>query len=68
VSLLNEWIAKAEADDKSALALQRRRKEPLPDIVCYHCQQCVEKYLKAYLSSGQIAYLRGQLSGYGWRR
>jgi HEPN domain-containing protein len=31
------------------VALQRRRKEPLPDIVCYHCQQCVEKYLKAYL-------------------
>jgi hypothetical protein len=49
VSLLDEWIEKAEADYKSAVALQRRRKEPLPDIVCYHCQQCVEKYLKAYL-------------------
>jgi HEPN domain-containing protein len=21
----------------------------LPDLVCYHCQQCAEKYLKAYL-------------------
>jgi HEPN domain-containing protein len=49
VSLLDEWLAKAEADYKSAVALQRRRKEPLPAIVCYHCQQCVEKYLKAYL-------------------
>jgi HEPN domain-containing protein len=49
VSLLDEWIEKAEADYKSAVALQRRRKELLPDIVCYHCQQCVEKYLKAYL-------------------
>jgi HEPN domain-containing protein len=49
VSLLDEWIAKAEADYKSAVTLQRRRKEPLPDIVCYHSQQCVEKYLKAYL-------------------
>ena len=49
MSLLDEWIEKAEADYKSAVALQRRRKEPLPDIVCYHCQQCVEKYLKAYL-------------------
>jgi HEPN domain-containing protein len=49
VSLLDEWIEKAEADYKSAVALQRRRKEPLPDIICYHCQQCVEKYLKAYL-------------------
>jgi HEPN domain-containing protein len=49
VSLLDEWVDKAEADYKSAVALNRRRKEPLPDIVCYHCQQCVEKYLKAYL-------------------
>jgi HEPN domain-containing protein len=49
VSLLDEWVEKAEADYKSAVALHRRRKEPLPDVVCYHCQQCVEKYLKAYL-------------------
>lgn len=25
------------------------RKEPLPDVVCFHCQQCAEKYLKSYL-------------------
>ena len=49
MSLLDEWVDKAEADYKSAVALHRRRKEPLPDVVCYHCQQCVEKYLKAYL-------------------
>ena len=49
MSLLDEWVEKAEADYKSAGALHRRRKEPLPDVVCYHCQQCVEKYLKAYL-------------------
>jgi hypothetical protein len=28
VSLFDEWIEKAEADYKSAVALQRRRKEP----------------------------------------
>ena len=49
LSLLAEWINKAEADYQSAVALHRRRKAPLPDIVCYHCQQCAEKYLKAYL-------------------
>ena len=38
-----------KADYQSAVALHRRRKAPLPDIVCYHCQQCVEKYLKVYL-------------------
>lgn len=49
MSLFAEWVDKAEADYQSAVALHRRRKAPLPDIVCYHCQQCVEKYLKAYL-------------------
>jgi len=49
VSLLDEWVEKAEADYKSAVALNRRRKDPLPDVVCSHCQQCVEKYLKVYL-------------------
>ena len=42
-------MAKAEADYRSASALNRRRKEPVPDIVCYHCHQCAEKYLKAFL-------------------
>lgn len=49
MSLLDEWVDKAEADYQSAVVLHRRRKAPLPDVVCYHCQQCVEKYLKAYL-------------------
>ena len=49
MSLLEEWVEKAEADYQSAVALHRRRKVPLSDVVCYHCQQCVEKYLKAYL-------------------
>jgi HEPN domain-containing protein len=47
--VVDEWAEKAEADYKAAVALNRRRREPLPDIVCYHCQQSAEKYLKAYL-------------------
>jgi HEPN domain-containing protein len=54
VSLLDEWVEKAEADYKTATALNRRRKEPLPDTVCFHCQQCVEKYLKAYLVAQSV--------------
>ena len=46
---VNEWIAKADTDYKAALDLARRRKDPLPDSVCFHCHQCVEKYLKAFL-------------------
>ncbi len=49
MSLVDDWVDKAEADYQGALALNRRRKTPLPDLVCYHCQQCVEKYLKAFL-------------------
>ncbi|MDQ3812463.1 MAG: HEPN domain-containing protein [Armatimonadota bacterium] len=49
MTLVDEWVEKAEADYKGAVALNRRRKEPLSDLVCFHCQQCAEKYLKAYL-------------------
>ena len=43
-----EWVKKAENDFETALALMRRKKV-LADSVCFHCQQCVEKYLKARL-------------------
>jgi HEPN domain-containing protein len=47
----DDWIAKVEDDYRGALDLNRRRKEPLPGIVCYLCQQSAEKYLKALLAS-----------------
>lgn len=39
-------MEKAEADYRAATALDPA---DLPDVVCFHCQQCVEKYLKAAL-------------------
>jgi HEPN domain-containing protein len=47
--LTAEWIAKAEEDYAAAQHLSRKRKSTLPSIVCFHCQQCAEKYLKARL-------------------
>ncbi len=47
-----DWIEKAEADYLAAVDLARRRKLPLPDMVCFHCQQSGEKYLKARLEEG----------------
>jgi len=47
--LIEEWIQHAEEDYEAALDLLRRRKHPMPAMVCYHCQQCAEKYLKAFL-------------------
>ena len=44
-----EWLTKAEHDFEGAVDLSRRRKKPLPDLVCYHCQQAAEKYLKSIL-------------------
>ena len=42
-------MKKAEEDFAAAQALARQRKNPLPNVVCFHAQQCVEKYLKAFL-------------------
>lgn len=46
--LTREWVRKAESDFVvgSKLALERDRHH---DEVCFHAQQCAEKYLKALL-------------------
>src|SRR5436309_7942642 len=51
-----EWVDRAEADYAAALVLRRSRKKHSRDIVCFHLQQCVEKYLKARLEEGAIAF------------
>jgi len=51
-----EWIHKADQDYHAARYLLRKRTPPLYDVVCFHCQQCAEKYLKAYLTSAQIRF------------
>jgi HEPN domain-containing protein len=55
MTLLDEWVKKAEDDYRMACALGLRRKPPLPDGVCYHCQQSAEKYLKAFLVMQGVA-------------
>lgn len=44
-----EWVAKAEEDAAVSERESRVRKQPSPGAVCYHAQQCIEKYLKAVL-------------------
>lgn len=51
-----DWIEKAEGDFQAAIALARLRKIPLHDQVCFHCQQCAEKYLKARLEEAGLHY------------
>jgi HEPN domain-containing protein len=44
-----EWIEKAEKDLATASREIRVREVPNYDAVCFHAQQCAEKYLKAIL-------------------
>ncbi len=43
-----EWFEFANRDLESALFLLNMYPLPL-EIICYHCQQSVEKYLKGYI-------------------
>ncbi|MCK4830242.1 HEPN domain-containing protein [bacterium] len=52
--LVEEWIYKEEEDFESAVHLVKKDKKAVPDSVCFHCQQCIEKYLKAFLISNDI--------------
>src|SRR5215510_9514451 len=48
-----EWVSKAEGDYLTASREIRARKSPNYDAVCFHCQQCAEKYLKAVLQENK---------------
>jgi HEPN domain-containing protein len=43
------WIERAEHDFADATAFLRRRESFFLNMVCFHCQQTAEKYLKALL-------------------
>src|SRR5436190_24348899 len=50
-----EWITKAEGDFFLASTAMKSRSRLVPDGICFHCQQCVEKYLKARLVEAGIS-------------
>jgi len=51
-----EWIEKAEGDFATMQRESRARKNPNYDAICFHAQQCAEKYLKARLSEAGISF------------
>jgi len=53
-----EWIDKAEGDWATLMREYRVRKNPNYDAVCFHAQQCAEKYLKARLFDSGISFLK----------
>jgi len=49
LNIAKEWFDIAEMDISSAKYLQKMHPEPI-EIICYHCQQASEKYLKGFLA------------------
>lgn len=56
-SLINEWIVRAEHDFETAELLIEQKSRGY-EIICFHCQQCIEKYLKAFLIKNNRDYPR----------
>jgi HEPN domain-containing protein len=50
---VNEWKQKAENDLRTA-EIVLSSQDPPTDTICFHAQQCAEKYLKSYLTSKNI--------------
>jgi len=46
---ISEWVEKAEGDYETVVDLIKKRRKRQRYIIAFHCQQCVEKYLKALL-------------------
>src|SRR3979411_2476448 len=56
--ITNEWIAKAEGDFAPAQREVNATEHPNYDAVCFHSQQCAEKYLKARLQEASLPFPR----------
>ena len=52
-----EWVENAEEDYVGMQQLQQAQR-PLYNIICFHAQQCIEKYLKAWLQEQNIPFPR----------
>lgn len=51
IAELRQWVQKAENALKNAAHTLKLGADCPTDTVCFHAQQCVEKYLKALLTS-----------------
>ena len=49
-----EWIQRGEADYVTVQRLLPAADPLLHNIICFHAQQCIEKYLKAWLQEADI--------------
>ena len=54
--LTAEWVTKAEGDFATMEREAQVTENPNFEAVCFHAQQCAEKYLKARLCEAGIAF------------
>lgn len=55
-TMTKEWIQKAEGDFATAQRELQAVDNPNYDAVCFHAQQCTEKYLKARLVEADLPF------------
>ncbi len=58
IAEVRRWAEKAEHDLRNAEYVLTMKDDCPADTVCYHCQQCAEKYLKALLTDRGIVFSR----------
>lgn len=56
IEYVKAWLHKANEDIQVILKLTDNQPELFTGAICFHCQQAVEKFLKAYLSYNYIDY------------
>ena len=56
LQVVREWVIKAENDLKNAAHTLKLGDDCPTDTVCFHAQQCVEKYMKAILVMSGISF------------
>ena len=65
---MRQWVRKAEHDLQNTVLALRGGKNCPTDTVCFHAQQCVEKYQKAFLILKLIDFPRTHdLDDLAWR-
>lgn len=58
IHVARQWVQKAENDLRTATQTLKLKRACPTDNVCFHAQQCVDKYLKALLVSSLIDFPR----------
>jgi HEPN domain-containing protein len=58
IAVIRQWAQKADNDLKTTVHLLKLGEDCPTDVVCFHVQQCVEKYIKALLVWHGIEFAR----------